>query len=475
MIDIVMNKYLSFVLYWCFFLSFGSCVKIKDVYEQKEFTNYIYPYGAENTEIEYELFVQLKENVSETEIEAHIPVLKYNKSWLMLLTQDDCVHSAFCNTWAAINGKPLYTSYYYDIVHLFIGDLPPGSYSLGKTLASTDGTGKEVRFAFTTTLAPEYEWMNETTEVRIGYKADYYRFTKKSGLIWDNVKTMLNYGVGIAFHDVATENVNNTDSIKKHYEIAQNLIRLNLNGRASKILAEPNGNFEYVKAALTYDPIQFMTAQGNAKETLYPFNVVKDLKKGLYKRFDNEDPNSYRSLIIDNLKLDKENRKAIHILAHATDFNWVSFLEWINDKYGKDGDDSVWFPSMEEYYEYNYYRIHSKIETAINGNVLKIKIHMPVGQYFYYPSITLNLKGIHADNIQSIQTSDIITGFSYGNYDEGTMLNIDCHKYLYERATFYSEQYIANPTDLNLEDALYFINQLKISDKKQELLRRIGY
>ena len=26
----------------------------------------------------------------------------------MLLTQDDCVHSAFSNTWAAINGKPLY-------------------------------------------------------------------------------------------------------------------------------------------------------------------------------------------------------------------------------------------------------------------------------------------------------------------------------------------------------------------------------
>ena len=165
----------------------------------------------------------------------------------------------------------------------------------------------------------------------------------------------------------------------------------------------------------------------------------------------------------------------IQVLAHATDYNWVSFLEWVNNQYGKDGDDSVWFPSMEEYYEYNYYRIHSKIETAINGNILKIKIRMPAGQYFYYPSITLNLKGIRVENIQSIQTGDVITGFSYGNYEEGTMLNIDCYKYLYERALFFSEQYLANPTDDNSKDAFYFINQLKESDKKNELLRRIGY
>jgi len=451
-----------------------SCVKVKDIYEPIEFVNYEYPYHAENIGVDFELLVYLKDNGTNKDINVQIPYLKYNKNWLMLLTQDDCVQTAFCNTWAAINGKPLYTNYYYDIAHLMIGDLPPGSYGLGKTLGYTDGTGKEVRFAFTTTLAPEFGWMNETSDVRVGYKVDYYRFFKKSGLIWENIKTMLNYGVGIAFHDVAGEDVHTIDSIKTHYGIAQNIIRSNLNGRGCKILAEPNGNYDYVKAASAYDPIQFMTAQGNAKETLYPFKVVGDLKKSLYTRIFNDDPNSFRSLIDNNLKLPKEERKAIHIGVHNTDYKWVSFLEWINDQYGKEGDDSVWFPSVEEYYEYNYYRIHSTIEMTVDGNVLKIKVHMPAGQYFYYPSITLNLKGITSDNIQSLQTDDVITGFSYGNYDEGVMLNIDCYKYLYERAVFYSEQYIANPTNLNLEDALYFINQLKTSDKKQELLRRVG-
>ena len=452
-----------------------SCVKVKDIYEPIEFVSYEYPYHAENVGVDYELIVYLKNNESNKDIDVQIPFLKYNKNWLMLLTQDDCVHSAFCNTWAAINGKPLYTNYFYDIGHLIVGDLPPGAYTLNKTLGSTDGTGKEVRFAFTTTLAPELEWMDESTELYHGNKADYYRFSKKSGLIWDNVKAMLNYGVGISFHDVATDEVHVIDSIVSHYKIAQDIIYRKLNGRGCKVLAEPNGNYDYVKAALIYNPIQFMTAQGNAKETLYPFKVVSDINKKLYNRVFVDDPNSVRSEIENNLKKTKEDRKAIHLGVHATDYKWVSFLEWINDQYGKDGDDSVWFPSMEEYYEYNYYRIHSKIETAINGNILKIKIRMPAGQYFYYPSITLNLKGIRAENIQSIQTDDVITGFSYGNYEEGTMLNIDCYKYLYERALFFSEQYLANPTDDNSKDAFYFINQLKESDKKNELLRRIGY
>lgn len=199
-----------------------------------------------------------------------------------------------------------------------------------------------------------------------------------------------------------------------------------------------------------------------------------DLNKSLYNRVF-EDINLLKSTIESNLKVSKEQRMAINIGVHGTDYKWVSFLEWINDQYGKDGDDSVWFPSMEEYYEYNYYRIHSKIETTVDGNVIKVKIHMPAGQDFYYPSITLNLKGIHTNNIKSIQTADIITGFTYGDYNEGVTLNIDCNKHLYERAKFYSEQYIAYPSSLNLEDALYFINQLKASDKKQELLRKVGF
>ena len=32
--------------------------------------------------------------------------------------------------------------------------MPPDTYSFGKALGSTDGTGREVRFSFTTAISP---------------------------------------------------------------------------------------------------------------------------------------------------------------------------------------------------------------------------------------------------------------------------------------------------------------------------------
>ena len=75
-------------------------------------------------------------------------------SLLLLLTQDDCKQAAFSTTWAAINGRPLSDTYFYNAPHLRGGDMPPDTYSFGKALGSTDGTGREVRFSFTTAISP---------------------------------------------------------------------------------------------------------------------------------------------------------------------------------------------------------------------------------------------------------------------------------------------------------------------------------
>lgn len=89
----------------------------------------------------------------------------------------------FCRTWAAINGKPISSSIpyptptptdqnmkhqlYFDIKHLQKGDLPPTIISANQSLGCTDGAGNEVRFAITTTLAPEENgWMLKQTYCR---------------------------------------------------------------------------------------------------------------------------------------------------------------------------------------------------------------------------------------------------------------------------------------------------------------------
>lgn len=214
---------------------------------------YVYPFSDESAQVTAEVVITLASGVDISNVQVEIPPLKYNKTLLVLLSQDDCKHAAYSTTWAAINGRPLSDTYYYNASQLQADDLPPDIYTLGKTLGSTDGAGREVCFSFLTTLAPEWVFMSDKVNVKPGFTANYYRFFMKSGLIWENVAEMVNYGVGIAFHDVNSDQVDNSNVIVEHYKIAQDSIMKHLAGRGCKLLAEPNGNKTYVAAAAMYD------------------------------------------------------------------------------------------------------------------------------------------------------------------------------------------------------------------------------
>ena len=448
-------------------LSRGNLIEDKPVY--------LYPFQNEGENVKTEILIKTRTPLSDRNLHATIPYLKYNKSWLFMLTQDDCKQVAFSCTWAAINGKPLTNKYFYNAGHLLWGDLPPDIWYLGKTLGSTNGAGNEVRFAPTTTLAPDQTWMNEKSEILLHYQKNFSRFGVKKGLVWNNVREMLNYGWGIAFHNLVVNNEKDVNVLIKQYPNAQDSILKHLNGRGCKTLAEPDGNKAYVTAALEYPPIQTMVAQAGTVK-LYPFKVTDDLHNVLIERWFNDSPNYFKPLIEEQLQKPKEERMAIYIGVHGTDSGWVNFLLWLNDNYGKDGDDSMWFPSQEEYYEYNYYRTHGaapQIE-VIDETTLKLTVDLPSGQYFYYPSVTVNLTGLKKQDIVSIETDNAVSGLSYADFEDKLMLNIDCRKYLTEHATHFVEQYENDKSNaFNKADALYFVNMLKDSQKKTELLNRI--
>lgn len=465
-----------------------SCIKQKNLFEEdnknngkgKEVVNetdFFYPFSSEAKDNTAIITIRTKNELPHNlnNIEVEIPPLKYNKSWLFMLTQDDCKQAAFSCTWAAINGKPLSAQYFYDLAHLQADDLPPDSYRLGKTLGSKDGTGREVRFSFTTTLSPEWEFMNVKSTIYKGFTGQYYRFFMKSGLVWGNVKEMLNYGVGIAFHDANTDNVSDEANILNHYGIAQNIILTKLLGRGCKMLAEPDGNKTYVQAAQAYPAIQTMTAQAGA-DKLYPYQENMNLEDILIERVFYDPPEEIKAAIAKELLQPEEQRAAIYVGVHGTDSQWAKFLLWLNDEYGKDGLDNVWVPNQEEYYEYNYYRTNGVISSPsrIDDHTLEFAVNMPSGQYFYYPSITVNLSGIKQEDIVSITSNDAVTGLSYGDFKNGIMLNIDCRKHLVEHAEHFVERYEATRSNVsNKADALYFVNMLKESDKKTDLLQRL--
>ena len=108
-----------------------------------------------------------------------------------------------------------------------------------------------------------------------------------------------------------------------------------------------------------------------------------------------------KNAIETQMKVPAETREAVHIGVHNTDNGWTDFLLWLNDTYGKDGEDCVWMPGQEEYYEYNYYCTHGKIGKSVDGQTLKLTVNLPSQEYFYYPSVTINLKGLKKEDIKS--------------------------------------------------------------------------
>lgn len=483
-----MNSKSLFLL--CFLwicLATTSCIKQKDLYDPNDTgsgknkakeviseTDFLYPFLNETTENKIEITLRLQAGQQVSNLKAEIPALKYNKKWLFMLTQDDCQQTAFCRTWAAINGKPISDKYYYDLAQLFQGDLPPDVYTLGKTLGYTDGTGREVRFSFTTTLAPEWEFMNAKTNVFKGFTENYYRFFKKSGLVWGNVREMLNYGVGIAFHDMNTED-KTVESLVTHFGKSQEIILDKLSGRGCKMLAEPNGEKVYLEAAKSYPTISTLTAQNGAM-IVYPFKEDLNIDHVTIERRFYERPYQIKEYVEQTISHTPHTKMpAVYIGVHNTSAEWVGLLEWLNNTYGKDGDDSAWMPSQEEYYEYNYYRIHGSVEVKqIDDYSVKLTVSLPSGQYFYYPSVTVNVGGIQMSQLASIESDETVTGLSYADYGDGLMLNIDCRKFLAEHAENFVKRYESKPTDASAKaDATYFVSMLKESDKKKELNNRI--
>lgn len=469
-----------------------SCIE-KDVYEGGnpdqqigDYIYYLYPYGNEAQNVVAELNFVMNIASKMEQVKAEIPVLKYNKSWLFMLTHDDCKPEAYNTTWAVINGKPISNSYFYNSRQLAAGDLPPDFYTLQKnnrtiTLGTTDGVGNEVRFAFTTTLFPDTADMDVVREAMYGNLRNLGRFGPYRFLTWENLAEMLAYDTGIAFHDTNTKSVNDSDSLLKHFDMDQ-LITLNkLSGRGMKVLAEPNGNYNYLLAGKKYPSIRIMTAQntksgGPVVKRHFPYKVDSDLEKEVLQRTFYNNTFDITARIENELKKNKEDREAIHVGVHSTDVTFAQFLLWLNNNYGKDGDDSVWFPSFEEYYEYNYYRVNSTIDHEINGDTLKLRISLPSEQYFYYPSVTVNLSGIKYDQVKEVISNDAVTGLSYAPYEGGVMLNIDCRRFLYEHASHFVDKYLKYSTLSNREDAIYFVEKLKDSPEKDELGKRIpGY
>ena len=79
----------------------SSCVD-KDLYEPKEekeietgYVKYLYHYAGEARDVVADITIKTNSEINAESVVIEIPVLKFNKSWLFMLTQDDHRHSAY--------------------------------------------------------------------------------------------------------------------------------------------------------------------------------------------------------------------------------------------------------------------------------------------------------------------------------------------------------------------------------------------
>ena len=106
----------------CLF-TYTSCIRKMNLYDENRNTGqdnnekdtdstpvYMYPFDKETANVTAEIIIHTKKEIQTKDINVEIPHLKYNKTWMLMLTQDDCMQAAFCRTWAAINGKPISSS-----------------------------------------------------------------------------------------------------------------------------------------------------------------------------------------------------------------------------------------------------------------------------------------------------------------------------------------------------------------------------
>lgn len=120
-----------------------------------------------------------------------------------------------------------------------------------------------------------------------------------------------------------------------------------------------------VTAAMSYDPIQTIFVQSGGGR-LRPFAVEGDLVKTVLERGFWQ-PKDIPGVIEAQLARPVAEREAVSIGAHGTDRTWSEMLLRLNNTHGKDGDDCMWMPAPEEYFEYNYLRRHAVVETRGRG------------------------------------------------------------------------------------------------------------
>ena len=386
--------------------------------------------------------------------------LKYDKDFAYSFTMDDGL-------------RPQYT------VAFPLLQSTGGTYSSGLTY--TDGCGHDVNFKAGLSI---YSLNLDGNDVHIDIP---------SYLTWSQITELCDFGWNVFNHGfkagIATGNTYN----EYYGEVTGNTAYITLKtGYIPIHMVVPNGDQGYNIPALDSGELS-LTAQittfelsGGTKIVSSTGVDVSDINFDqycMYKKFiywiDGNVPNTgitsniisiankssgitnywwhdfSHSIIASNGNLDPET------------FNY--YMNYVENNYGKNGNDSVWMAPYQDIYEYLYIRDNTTVTYTTNGNQVIVNLENKITpDYFRTNSLSL-LASDSSANIINIQIRGF-TNYSYnGTGTTSSLINLEWSQSVLNMA----EKYVSlaeNDSTLGLlasiDKAQYFVNQIYIPETK---------
>lgn len=402
--------------------------------------------------------IPIHEGYHPDSIRVYIPALKYNKAMAVSWINDDNL-----NIWnwvhALINRKFVHTGSLQN--HYGLDHPQPGFYPK-EALEYTDGAGVRHRFAGTLAIFPHL--MEDMGLGRDGLAASNNKFCSPREL-----RILRDFGTTACYHDIKDSagigpgDQESYDRALKHAsKVATGFLDY-----TPKIMAEPNGNHSYMVWGKNNPLIQMQTAQNTVVDRFYPFSKQASIDKSdivvermfynggkfvdeMLERIESEiaGPDSLRSWLIGanhECSADIEGR----------------FFQEVYQRFGAAGTDQVWFPSLDEFYEYQWIRQQAEIKTHVQANVLEVELIVPRQDNFWFNEVSLQLENVAFDTSRTIAISDHCVGASWHWQDSLGHIHVNYNPKTQQRAAKAIRNYLRTASDSDREDAEYFIQLLR--------------
>lgn len=435
-----------------------------------------------------EFTVTVPEGVDANSVELAFPKLKYNKKVVASLTVDDS-YSIYNNFFAVVNkrwvsneiGISIWTGgsiKYFHHLGMANGYMSSNGYYPDKFIEYSNGAGIKHRFACSVAA---WTW-------------DLLSRDEDAGGHWPwisakEARYMQDFGYSLNYHDISGigewKDKNGTTLAPK--DVFNNLVSLDaqvfyeLTDRIPKIMQGPNGDPNYIYMCRTCPTIQYnMEISNRGTDSICtkfkPFSntYVLDDKRSKYLVQRDFPPvenylTDFKNNIVSELGVAEDNRRWLIMGIHrpSQDYdnggtNIHGMLKYLGETLGAGGSDELWFPSIDEVYEYWFMTYYGKVYKTVDGQKVKFKIHAPCGKNFWFRSISCLLSGISSINGVSVVSSDNCFGTSYAMSNGKLLVNLDFNPELPQRAEKYVSILEADKNkEYAYDDAQYFVNMLK--------------